>query len=67
MARNRLPVSQLREPLWKRQPGETVVAYATFRHFRDLKPSERSVARVSRDTGRNVTMLEDRALRWRWR
>jgi len=65
--RNRLPLAQLREPYWKRQPSETVIAYATDRHFRDLDPSERSVARVSRDTGRNCTMLEDRALRWRWR
>jgi len=31
--RNRLPVAQLREPYWKRQPGETVIAYATYRHF----------------------------------
>jgi hypothetical protein len=65
--RNRLPVAQLREPLWKRQPGETVIAYASFRAFRDLKPGERSIARVCRELGKNVTMMEDRALRWRWR
>ncbi len=65
--RNRLPVAQLREPLWKRQSGETVIAFASFRAFRDLKPGERSVARVCRELGKNPTMMEDRCIRWRWR
>jgi hypothetical protein len=65
--RNRLPVAQLREPYWKKQPGETTIAFASFRTFRDLEPGQRSVARVSRELAKNPTMLEDRALRWRWR
>src|SRR4051812_17490317 len=65
--RNRHPVAQLREPLWTKQPGETVIAYASFRTFRDLNPRERSVARVCRELGKNETMMQDRALRWRWR
>jgi hypothetical protein len=64
--RNRLPVGQLREPLWKRQPGETTIAFASFQSFRNLKPGERSIARVCRDLGKNPTMREDRARRWRW-
>jgi hypothetical protein len=66
MARNRIPVETLKVPLWKRQPGETTIAYAAFAYYRDLPQSERSIARTSRDLKKNPTMLEDRARRWRW-
>lgn len=39
---------------------------ASFQKYRDLPPGERTIARVSRDLGKNVTMLEGRARRWRW-
>jgi hypothetical protein len=67
VARNRTPCETLRGPeVWKRQPKESVIAYASFRAFRDLQPGERSIARVCRDLKKNETMLQDRARRWRW-
>jgi hypothetical protein len=67
IARNRTPVETLRGPeVWKRQPGESKIAYSSFAHYRDLPQSERSIARTSRDLKKNPTMLEDRARRWRW-
>jgi hypothetical protein len=64
--RNRTPVATLTAPLWGRQPGETALSYASFQKYRDLPPGERSLARVSRELGKNPTMIEDRAKRWRW-
>ena len=49
VARNRIPCETLKTPVWKRQPRETSIAYASFRAFRDLKPGERSIARVCRE------------------
>jgi len=66
VARNRIPCETLKTPVWKRQPRETSIAYASFRAFRDLKPGERSIARVCRELKKNPTMMEDRARRWRW-
>jgi hypothetical protein len=65
MARNRTPVETLKAPLLKRQPRESSICYETFVHYRDQGP-KRSIASVSRELGKNVTMLEDRARRWRW-
>jgi hypothetical protein len=66
MARNRTPVETLRAPLWGRQPRETALSFASFRKYRDLPPGERTIARVCRELGKNETMMQDRARRWRW-
>jgi hypothetical protein len=66
VARNRTPCATLKAPLWGRQPKETALSFASSQKYRDLPPGERTIARVSRELRKNVTMLEDRARRWRW-
>jgi hypothetical protein len=63
---NRTPCETLKGPdVWRRQPGETSLSYSYFRKYRDMGET-RTLRRTAKELGRNVTLVEDRARRWRW-
>ena len=50
---------------WDRQPGETTPAYAAFASYRDMGHS-RSNAKVARELGKSVTIINRWSSQWRW-
>ena len=64
--RNRTPCETLKGPdIWRRQPHETSLSYSYFRHYRD-QGETRTLRRTAKELGRNETLVQDRARRWRW-
>jgi hypothetical protein len=53
-----------RQP-WDRIPGESTQAYAAFAFYRDLG-SERSLAKVGQEVGKNLTLIERWSASWNW-
>ncbi len=51
---------------WDRQTGESGKAYAAFAAYRDLGPSQRSIAKAARQLGKHKVTLEVWSRRWRW-
>lgn len=53
-----------RQP-WDRLPGESTQAYTAFAFYRDLG-SERSLAKVGQEVGKNLTLIERWSASWNW-
>lgn len=54
-----------RDPLWEMQPGESMIAYDAFRHYRDLGPS-RTLRRSAEMVGKTEGHLSDWSSKWLW-
>lgn len=61
-----VPITNLREPEWEKQPGESPKQWAYFQLYRDLG-SERSVTEVANQSDLEPGHLYDIGKRWRWK
>ncbi len=52
--------------MWGKQPRETALSFAYFQKYRNMPAAERTLRRVAKELGRNETLIQDRAKRWRW-
>jgi hypothetical protein len=58
---------ELDHSAWDRRPGEPSKAYGAFRIFRDLAPTQRSLATVAERSGFSERRCRALAARWGWR
>lgn len=51
---------------WERQENESAEAYEAFSLYRNLKPTERSLAKVGRQLGKSKNLMERWSSKYEW-
>lgn len=60
------PITNLKQPIWEKQPNESFTVFAQFQLYRDAGPN-RTQRMVAAEVDRSEDQISENAIRWRWR